>query len=171
MPSAQVTTVERATDDDGTPVVNVRVDGGGGDEKTLELALAPGDDSLPLPGDVAHSTDDGGTGTEVAIGFQDTANAGKAAPGEKRFYARSDDGTIAAEVWLKGNGDVAITSIKSGGKIILNGVEIDQQGNVKSPGEVTAMATGPSVPLSQLKVPSPFGPLGPPIPVPAAPSS
>jgi|SRR3954465_12655879 hypothetical protein len=170
MPSAHVISVERAQDEDGTPIVNVQVDLGGGEVTTLELALAPGDDSPPLPADVALMVEDGGAGTGFASGFQDVKNPGKSANGEKRFYAREGDGTPAAEFWLKKNGDVVITSLKSGGKVTINGVVIDQDGNMTVPGkvdangEVTAMKSGPSVTVSQQLTPSPFGPLGPPTP-------
>jgi hypothetical protein len=177
MPSAHVTAVERTTDDDGTPVTIVRVDLGGDDPISAELALAPGDDSPPLAGDVASTTGDGGTGTEFATGFQDTKNAGTAQPGEKRFYGRDADGNVVNEYWLKGDGSVSITN-KAGGSIVmgadgvisLNGFKIDLSGNAATPGkvdvdgEVTAMAQGAAIELSQHVHPDAMGGTAPPTP-------
>lgn len=154
MPCAHVLAVERAVDDDGTPIVNVQVDAGGGAVSTVELALAPGDDSLPLPGDVAATVDDGSTGGEFAVGFQDTKNPGTSANGEKRFYGRSPDGKVVNEYWLKGDGSVRCSNDKGSfelgadGTIDLNGVKISPQGEITAPLEVTAMASAAPVKLS-----------------------
>lgn len=177
MASAQVLSVERSTDDDGTPVTIVKVDLGGGDVITAELALAPGDDSPPLPGDVASTVDDGGTGTEFAAGFQDTKNAGAAQLGEKRFYGRDSNGKQVCEIWLKGEGTVRCSNGKgffelggADGTIDLNGFKIDSSGNATGPGtisangEVTAMAQGPGVKLSTHTHPTAMAPSGPPTP-------
>lgn len=163
---APVLDVERTTDEDGTPSVEVKVDLGG-ELATLEHFASPGEDSPPLPDvDVAAVADGVGTGALQSAGYADTKNPGKAEPGERRTYARNSSGTVTAEIWSKANGDVEIKSIASGGKIILNGVEIDQQGNIKAPAEITAMGMTPAtaVTVSKHMVPSPFGPLGPPLP-------
>lgn len=157
-----VTSFERTADEDGNSV-EVKVDQGDQQPIVAEHYGAPGDDSPPLPGDIVATKESSGKGSAQAIGYNDAKNAGVALGGEKRIYARDpDDGSIVAEGWLKGNGDVAFTSIKSGGKIILNGVEIDQQGNITAPGEVTAKAgSAQLVTLTQHIHPTGTGPSGP----------
>lgn len=161
----------RVTADDGTQLVEVQVDAGGGELLTIEHAADCGDDAPPLAGDYASISDSTGQGAVRSAGYTDTKNAGTALGGEKRIYARDpDDGSVVAELWLKGTGDIAIASIKSGGKIILNGVEIDQDGNMTVPGkvdatgEVTTMAAGAPVTLSQHFHGSGTGPTTAPIP-------
>lgn len=160
-----VESVERATDE-GVPVVNVKIDPGGQATFTGENFAPAGDDSLPLPADSAVVVD--ASGRDVVVGYVDPKNEGKAAPGEKRTYARDAAGKVVAEIWAKANGDVAITSLEAGGKIILNGVEIDQQGNIKAPGEITGMAATTAVNVTTHVHPTGVGPSGPPKPEPAA---
>ena len=161
---------DRLTRDDGAELVEVKVDAGGGELLTLEHVADCGEDSPPLPDDFAAIAESTGAGAVRSAGYADHKNKGKALAGEKRIYARSPDGAVAAEGWLHGNGDIEFTSIKSGGKIILNGVEIDQQGNVTVPGkidstgEVTTMAAGAKVTLSKHLHPTGTGASGPPTP-------
>jgi hypothetical protein len=170
MPSAHILSVERTTDDDGTPVTNVVVDLGGGATATHELALAPGDDSPPLPGDVAATVDDGGTGSEFVVGVQDTKNAGTAQPGEKRFYGRSTDGSQVCEFWLKGDGSVRCSNpsgsleLGADGTVTINGVTISPQGEIKAPGEITAMSQSTAVALSTHTHGDAMGGTTPPLP-------
>ncbi len=93
------------------------------------------------------------------IGWEVTAEL---APDEHRTYARDADGVITAEIWSRANGDVEIVSVKAGGKVKINGVEIDQQGNITTPGEVTAKADTVPIPLSAHLHPTAMGPSGPP---------
>lgn len=147
---AEVKSIERSSDD-GVHGVDVQVDAGD-EEVTAEHYGEPGVDALPLPGDQALLQAAEGAGAETVSEYLDPKNEGKSLPGERREYARDADGNVAAEFWIKGNGDVAITSIKAGGKIILNGVEIDQQGNITTPGDVTAVAGTAEVPLPGVKL-------------------
>jgi hypothetical protein len=159
-----VQSFERVTGDDGQ-LVDIIVDTGGGRLLTLEHVTDCGDDSPPLAGDSVAISESTGQGAARSAGYVDLKNAGKAIGGEKRIYARDpDDGSVVAEVWLKGTGDIVLTSIKSGSKIILNGVEIDQQGNVTTPGEVTAMLGTAPVKLSTHLHPTGVGPSGAPTP-------
>lgn len=119
----------------------------------------------PLPGDSAAHVDGSETGTIQITGYHDPENPSTAKPGERRTYARAPDGTIVAEIFAKQNGDIKITSLLAGGIIDLNGLKIDQSGNLTTPGEVTAKtATSGGVGLSTHLTPSPMGPLGPPTP-------
>jgi hypothetical protein len=169
-----VAQTERTTEE-GVPVTNIIAESTDGDPQTLELVTPPGVDALPLPGDVVVTTPGGSTGTEQAVGFLDPKNAGKAAEGEHRVYGRSPDGTVVNEFWLKGDGSIRGSNgagwfeFGADGSFKTNsGFEVDPQGNVNAAGEVTARHGGAAVPVTQLMVPSPFGPLGPPIPVPGA---
>lgn len=158
--------------DEGVPKVRVFVeegDEGSPDPIEVELLAEPGVDALPLPGDEVAILESEGKGNTIAQAFADIINAGKAEPGEHRTYARDPDGVVVCEVWCKGDGTVAITSIKAGSKLDLNGVLIDQQGNIVAPGEITAMAGTPEAPLPGAKLsahlhPTAVGPSGPPTP-------
>jgi len=161
---------ERATEDD-VPVVNIIAESTDDDPQTLELALPPGVDALPLPGDVVVTAPGGSTGTEQAVGFIDPKNEGKAAEGEHRAFGRNASGAIVNDWHLKGDG--TIRGSNGGGWFefgadgsfkLSSGYEVDPQGNVKTPGEVTAMSDSTPVTVSKHMTPSPFGPLGPPTP-------
>ncbi len=119
---AEVVGIERTSKDEGDgPVhgVDLQVDLGGGDIETVELFQPPGDDSLPMKGDAVLLHEAPGSGSKAAIGSNDPNNAGTAEEGERRGYSRQSDGSIAAEFWLKANGDVVIKSYVATGRIVL----------------------------------------------------
>lgn len=157
---------------DGVPTVQVQIelgDEGHPETVTSELLSEPGVDALPLKGDEAVIEESEGAGHTIVQAFGDVKNAGKAAPGERRTYARDADGVVVCEVWCKGDGTISITSIKDGSKLNLNGVLIDQQGNITTPGDVKAMAGTPDAPLPGVKLSthlhnSGVGPTAPPTP-------
>lgn len=161
--AAAVQSFERVTDENGE-AVEVKVDESGGPLLTLEHFAPCGDDAPPLPSDFAAVKDATGTGTAQAVGYQDPKNKGKALGGEKRTYARDADGNVVAEIWAKGNGDIAITSLKSGGKVNINGVEIDKQGNITTPGDMTVKKGAAQVTLSTHVHNTGVGPSSPPNP-------
>jgi hypothetical protein len=94
----------------GKQAPEAKVDRGGGDAITAYHFASPGDDSQPLPGDVAYLAPDDGTGTAHILGYQDPETTPVAEAGEKRIYARSGPGTLACEVWLKADGSVVISN-------------------------------------------------------------
>lgn len=150
---------------EGAQSPEITVDVGSGSPSTAQHHGSPGEDSPPLPGvDFAHLSESPGAGSQDAVGYVDTVNEGKASPGEVRRIARAADGTPVAELWLKQSGDVEITSLKAGGKLTLNGVEIDQDGNISAPGEVTAKAGPGAVNVSTHLHPTAMGPSGAPTP-------
>lgn len=159
--------VERSSKD-GVPTVEVHVEIG--DETiTAELMQEPGVDALPLPGDEVAIEEAEGAGDTIATAFADPKNTGTAEEGERRQYARDAEGTLVCEIWQKKDGTIVLKSIASGSKLDLNGVLIDQQGNIVAPGEITAMAGTPEAPLPGVKVsqhlhPTGVGPSGPPTP-------
>lgn len=92
----------------GAKVSDVKVDPGGGANITAEHFAPPGDDSHPLPGDYVALNNDSGSGRESAIGYVDPLNEPKALPGDKRIYARDEDGVLIVEIWLKNTGEATI---------------------------------------------------------------
>lgn len=160
--NAEITKVEMGEDG-----MEVTVDIGGGDLSTALVAAAPGDLSYPRVGDLAVLEEGDEPGVYLATGFVDqTVQSLVAASGEVYRFGRDSDGAPSCHVHLKANGDVEVKSLKSGGKIILNGVEIDQDGNMTAPGEVTAMSAnaGTAVKLSTHLHPTSMGPTDKPTP-------
>jgi len=89
-------------------ISDVKVDPGGGPNITAEHFAAAGDDSHPLPGDYVALNTDSGSGRESAIGYLDPLNEPKAQPGDKRIYARDEDGVVIVEIWLKNTGEATV---------------------------------------------------------------
>lgn len=162
--TAEVLDPERKTGD--VPTLDVKVEIASGDNLTADHFDSSGVDAPPLPGDNALIVEHAGEGGGAVSGYHDPKNAGTALPGERRTYARDAAGTIVAEIWAKRDGTVKITSIAAGSKLNLNGVEIDQDGNMTVPGEVTAKAASPatSVKLSTHLHPTGVGPTSAPTP-------
>ena len=99
-------------------VSDVKVDRGGGDNRTLEHFADSGDDSFPLPMDYVASVDQDGTGRESAVGYLDPLNEQKATAGDKRIYARDPaTGAQVVEVWLKSDG-TASTENDNGSSVL-----------------------------------------------------
>lgn len=151
---ARVLSAERVNGDEGEGV-DVKVDPGGGDTTVVPHFADLGDDSLPLSTDYAALADSSGMGAEHITGYADVQNEGKAKPGEKRIYARRPDGSVACDVWLKGDESIAITfgaggslACKPNGDVVINGVTISKSGAVSAPGEVTAKSSTTPIALS-----------------------
>ena len=51
-----------------------------------------------------------GAGREAITGYVDPNNESKAAAGEKRIYARDENGVEVAEIWLKNTGEATISN-------------------------------------------------------------
>lgn len=170
---ANVVSSERS-DSEGTKVVEVRCDTGGGVTVTADHFQAAGVDALPLPGDFVALEPGDGAGNQQATGYHDGKNQGKARPGEFRALGRDGNGKPTVELWMKNDGTLAITGLVNGGTAELspsdgswtfNGAKIDAQGNFTSPGEITAKAGTPAaVKLSSHTHPTGTGPSGPPTP-------
>ena len=110
----------------------------GGEQTTAADYLSPiGDDAQPLPEDYFFCVEGVGTGTRAAIGWTDPTDDNRvAAAGEKRIYSRDQNGTAVAEIHLKADGKIAITSI-AGTEIDINGVIVSPDGDLTIPGSVT----------------------------------
>ncbi len=167
---AVVVRTERVNGEDGHGL-DVVVDPNGEPITTSHYA-PPGVDAVPLPGDFASLSEGSGSGAENAVGYADVGNAGTAAAGEIRLYARNAAGTLKVELWLKGNGSLVIDNgsgsveLEAGGDVVINGVRITAAGAIEAPGEVTAMATTPAtaVKLSTHLHATAVGPTQPPTP-------
>jgi hypothetical protein len=106
----------------GANVSDVKADPGGGANTTSEHFAPVGDDSHPLPGDYVATTRAVGSGRETAVGYLDPANESKAAPGEKRTYARDPgSGATVAEVWIKNTGETIITNANGSVQLLADG--------------------------------------------------
>ena len=136
----EVLSSRRVHDEDGHGL-DVQCDPTGGAIVTAPVFGPSGTDAVPLPGDFAALEDSAGAGAEQATGFANVKIEGKAGPGEHRIYARRADGSLAIELWLKSDGTLVIGS---GGDVTINGVTITAQGEIRAPGEVTAMASSPA---------------------------
>lgn len=145
----------------GQQAPRVKVDQGGGNTSTPGHFADAGDDSQPLPTDVAVCVDGPGSGSAQVVGYQDPVSSPKAGAGEKRIYARSGPGAEACEVWLKATGEVVVTNgvgtltLAPDGTVDINGAVIDRTGNLTTASQIS----------SDTHVhPTPFGPTGPPLP-------
>lgn len=158
-----VQSFERVTTEDGTELVEVTIDAGGGELLVLEHVAECGEDAPPLAGDYAAIGDSTGQGAVRSAGYTDTKNAGVALGGEKRTYGRAPDGTLAGFIWIHGNGLIELVGLASGQAYKIGKVMIDADGNITTPGEVTAKAGTPaSVGLSTHLHDSGTGPTAPP---------
>jgi hypothetical protein len=170
---------------DGQQTPEAKVDLGGDDATTAYHFANPGDDSQPLPGDVAYLGEDSGTGNSQIVGYQDPTTAPVAGAGEKRIYARSGAGAVACAVWLKADGSVLVSNdqgaleLKVDGSVTVSNpqgsAELGSDGSVSvgnalgsikvdAAGSVTwTTPLGTNVAGTHTHL-SPFGPTGPPIP-------
>ena len=140
----------------------VKVDMGGDDLVSADHFQPAGVDAVPLPGDSAAVEESTGAGNAKAAGYSDPT-ARVATAGEIRIYSRNSEGEVVATVHIRSGGAIEITS-GQGADIVLNGVTIDNDGNVSAPGEVTAQDGSPTtaVGLSTHLHGSPMGPTQPP---------
>lgn len=135
----------------GAHVPETRIDRDGTDAATAGHFSCSGDDAPPLRGDLAYVGDDAGAGVAQALGYQDPATVGTAAPGEKRIYARSGPGVVAAEIWLKADGSiVAVTA--NGGRF-----ELGADGSALIAGALGELAVDA---LGNVTVTTPLGTIG-----------
>jgi hypothetical protein len=120
---------------DGAEAPEVKADRGGDDTITGYHFQPPGTDAQPLPGDVVYLGDDQGAGNAQALGYQDPANVGLAGPGEHRLYARAEDGTVVAQLWLKADGTVVLSNDAAT-------VELAADGSLTAQNDTVQLAVG-----------------------------
>lgn len=126
-------------------VSDVKVDIGGGDNRTAQHFSNPGDDSHPLKTDYVLTSDIPRNGVKAAHGYLDPVNEGVAQEGDKRIYGRDKDtGVTVNEVWIKNDGSILESNdngfilLEQNGNVNLNGVIIDPNGNITTPTTITA---------------------------------
>lgn len=145
----------------GARVTDVKVDPGGGFNRTATHSAPPGDDSFPLLEDQAVSVDVGGSGRQAIVGYMDVKNVPVAAAGEKRIYARDGDGATIVEIHLKADGEVVLLNaggsfamkldgsikgqnangafeLEAAGDFVVNGAVIDTTGKITSPTQIVS---------------------------------
>lgn len=125
-------------------ISEVKIDRGGGTNITAEHFSSIGDDSFPLETDFVILQQIKRSGGFAVVGYIDPSSEPKAQKGDKRIYARDANGTLKAEVWLKNDGTIVINNgsgsflMEASGKVIINGLEIDTNGNLTTTGTVKA---------------------------------
>lgn len=92
------------TERNGAKVNDVQVSVGAGRVLTVGVFQPSGEDSNPIESDYPILMKMPGTNRYAIVGYVDSINSGESAAGEKRFYARSADGTITGSLWLKADG-------------------------------------------------------------------
>jgi len=90
----------------GRHVAETKFDPGGEPNLTAEHFAPPGDDAHPLRDDKLFAAQAPGSGAYAVVGYIDTRNAGTAGPGEKRLYARDDDGNVVGVLYLTSGGPI-----------------------------------------------------------------
>ena len=118
------------------------VDPGGGANITAGHFADPGDDSQPLPQDIAAIVPTARTGGGSAVGYSDPVNDKIASPGEKRIYARDASGAVVSDIWLQDDSSIILRNgagfilLAADGSVNINGVTIDASGNITAPGSL-----------------------------------
>ena len=127
-------------------VADIKINTGGGANTTVQHFQPAGEDSQPLPQDILVVLKVPGVGREVAVAFVDPKNDQLAQAGEKRFYARDENGAAIATFYLKADGTIEVNNTAGGsftmsgsdGLITINTVTIDTSGNIVSPAKISA---------------------------------
>lgn len=155
-----VVEISEEVNDDGAKIQNTMLDMGGDINNNIdgEHFTDPGNDSQPLPIDYAmlHPTTEDNGNSGVVIGYQDVTTDKLAKPGEKRIYARDENGVVVAEVYLKNSGELLIKNdegsitiapdgsititnsggasivAQSGGDVVINGTTFKAGGVIES---------------------------------------
>lgn len=125
----------RAAEEDGPEVtveLGAQIEGGESDPADADHFSSAGDDSPPLPGDWALLVDLESEPAEeqfAVAGYSDDTEK-KAAPGERRLYARNPAGEVVSEVFLTGDGTMTLTNtaatvtVAPDGAITLSGTSV-----------------------------------------------
>lgn len=136
---------------DGDSARELTIDPQGASGSTAQAMFPSGYDAQGFPEDYAVVVDIGGG--KVSVAYLDPKLSHLAGPGEVVIVSRSAPGIVAAKLHLKSNGTVSI-----------NGVEITKSGELKAPGEISAMNSTAPVKLSTHMHPTAMGPSGSPTP-------
>ena len=130
------------TERNSAKVNDITVNPGGAANITAEHFQGVGEDSQPLESDFALLVRTVRKGSAAAVGFLDPINAGITGPGEKRIYARDENGDIVVELYLKNDGSAVLSNdsgsmiLQANGNFLINGVTIDTGGNITTGGNI-----------------------------------
>ena len=120
----RVVRIDKVAVVDGVRILTV--DPGNGSLDDVELFLPPGEDGLPVAGDLAVVVDAVGNAGPVAVATLDEEQPDGAAGG-KRIYARDASGAIISWVRLSPDGKVEVNNgageiiMDPSGKVTING--------------------------------------------------
>ncbi len=93
---------------EGVNTTNVKLDIGGGENITAPQAAPAGIDCTPLETDTAVTSSSPGNSGQNVVGYIDPDNASK---GDGVYlYARTPDGSPVADIWLKSDGSIVVTT-------------------------------------------------------------
>lgn len=93
---------------------DIKVDTGGGANKTALGFQPTGTDSQPLPEDYNVCLPTTQTGRLASVGFADPTSEPKANAGDVRHYSRDAEGTTLVETWLKNDGTFVVSNYRTG---------------------------------------------------------
>ena len=95
----------------GAKVSDVKLDEGGGDNRTARHFAPAGDDSFPLVTDYTVQGNTPGEGSKAVLGYADPINTPKALEGDKLIIGRDPaTGLEVVEVWLKSDGTALVSN-------------------------------------------------------------
>ncbi len=132
------------TDAAGNWTRQFRVDPGGGAAITASQFGTPGDDSAPLDSDVPILVPLKRSGSGAIVGYVDPKNTPSVGKGERKLYARQASGALIGWVWLHDDGSIETANdngsvfLNADGTVTINGLVIDTDGNVTTPGTINA---------------------------------
>ena len=136
-----------------------RGDSGGGIIHTTEYFQPAGDDAQPMSSDMGVEVPTRGAEQYVSMGFVDPRNAGITEAGEKRIYARDQDGNVVVDIYLQRDGSLRAMNengimhmrangsfrmsnsngqaeLQQGGDFVVNGARITAAGEIINAGGI-----------------------------------
>ncbi len=94
----------------GAKLSDIKIDVGGGEVLTAELAQGSGDDAVPLPDDYAMTVRAPGSGRLVVVGYVEPDAEQTAIAGERRLYSRDETRAEVAQFHLKNDGTAVLSN-------------------------------------------------------------
>ena len=118
---------------------DIIVDKADGIRITAEAFYAAGQDAQAIAGDLVFLSEGSGSGRMQVTAFLDPKSAQLAQVGENILYSRDSNGQPAASLWLKNDGQAALTGASGGGLEIADDGTVTINGTIfKAGGQVEA---------------------------------
>lgn len=120
---------------------DIKLDPGGGENRTAEHFQPANMASRPLPEDYVVTVPVPGAGRVAVVAFVDPGAPDDLAPGDAMLYARDSNGARSVSVRLDSDGTLTAQNgggsltLEASGNVIINGVTIDTNGNITAPGD------------------------------------